>query len=125
MVEVRRVQKEDWDDIVELSTQHGFSLPDFQNFLSSVVIVKDGKVIAFAYVKALVEAVFLPDRSSKKNIVSSLRLVYDKLLEDVKEMDVKQIHVFTDNLEYADILKSHFHFDDIVGKGIVLEVANG
>lgn len=125
MIETRRVRPEDWGAIVELSAQHSFPLPDFKNFLSTVVIVKDGKVIAFAYVKALVEAVFVPDTSSRKNIVSSLRLVYDKLLEDVREMNIEQVHLFTSNPEFAEIMKEHFHFDDIVGEGLVLEVANG
>ena len=125
MIEVRRAVKEDWEAIVVLAAQHNFPFPDMRNMLSCVVVVKDEKVIAFAYVKALVEVVFIPDLSSKKNIVSSLRLVYDKLLEDVKEMNTEQVHLFTTNHEFAEIMKNHFNFTDIIGEGLVLEVANG
>lgn len=125
MIEVRRAIKEDWEDIVRLSALNDFPIPDFKNFLSSVVIVKDGKVIAFGYVKALVEAVFLPDTSSKKNIASSLRLVCDKLIEDLQGLDVSQVHLFTTNPEFAEIMRQHYNFTDIVGEGLVLEVPNG
>lgn len=125
MIEVRKAEMKDWEDIVRLAAQHKFPFPDFRNMLSAVVVVKDGKVIAFAYVKALVEAVFIPDLSSKKNIVSSLRLIYNELLGKVKEMNVEQVHLFTDNHEFADILKAHFNFEDANGEALVLEVANG
>ena len=125
MIETRRAKKEDFEDIVRLAAQHDFPLPNLQNIFSSVVVVKDDKVIAFAYVKALVEAVFIPDLSSKKNIVSSLRLVHDKLLEDVKQMNVEQVHLFTSNPEFAEIMKEHFGFEAAVGEALVLEVANG
>lgn len=125
MIEVRQVVKEDWEAVVKLAAQHNFPFPDMRNMLSAVVVVKDDKVIAFAYVKALVEAVFIPDLSSKKNIVSSLRLVNEKLVEFVKEMNVEQIHLFTKDPEFAEIMKNHFNFDGIEGEGLVLEVANG
>ena len=125
MIEVRRAIQEDWDSIVELSAQHSFPLPDFKNFVSSVVIVKDGKVIAFGYTKLFVEAVFLPDKSSKKNIVSSLKLVCGKLIEDLQETNVGQVHLFTLDPEFAEIMKRHYNFTDIEGEGLVLEVPNG
>lgn len=125
MIEVRRANKKDWEEIVKLLAQHSFPFPNFRNILSAVVIVKDEKVIAFAYVKTLVEAIFIPDLSSRRNVISSLKLVYDKLLEDVKEMNIDQVHLFTSDPQFADILKNHFHFDDIIGEGLVLEVANG
>jgi len=122
---VRRCKEGDWEDIVKLAAQHTFPFPDLHNMLSAVVVVKDDKVIAFAYVKTLVEAVFIPDKSSRKNIVSSLRLVNETLLQDVKKMGIEQVHLFSENPEFSKILKKHLNFTDCIGDALCLEVANG
>jgi len=122
MLEVRRGRKEDWEDIVRISAEQDFPFPDLSKLQSFRVVVKDGKVIAFGYVKLLAEAVFAPSKESKKDIGASLRLIYEKLLEDVQELNFRQIHVFSMPHEYGDILIKHFGFEDVVGRSQVLNI---
>lgn len=125
MTEIRRCTKEDWEAIVELSARHKFPFPDFKNMLSAAVVVKDGKVIAFGYIKQFVEAVFVPDVTSKKNTVLSLDMLIGQLIKDTKELGIDQIHAFVPKEDYPnhlDILKKHYGFTDCIGDIVCLEV---
>lgn len=124
---VRLAEKKDWDDIVRLAKEQDYPFPDFSNLKMIRVVVKDGKVIAFGYVKLLAEAVFAPCKKSKKDIGAALKLIHKALLEDVKEMNFKQVHVFSMPHDYGDILIKHFGFEDVKGRSQVLniEVPNG
>jgi hypothetical protein len=122
MLEVRRGEHKDWDDIVRLSKEQDYPFPDFSHLHSFWVVVKDGKVIAFGYVKLLAEAVFAPSKESKKDIGASLKLIHEKMLEDVKVMGFRQVHVFSMPHEYGDILIKHFGFEDVIGRSQVLNI---
>jgi len=122
MISVRAGTPEDWDDIVRISKEQDYPFPDLSNLVSFRVVVKDGKVIAFGYVRLLAEAVFAPSKESKKDIGASLKLIYERMLEDVKEQRFKQVHVFSMPHEYGDILIKHFGFEDIIGRSQVLNI---
>jgi hypothetical protein len=121
-VKIRRAEKRDWDDIVRISSEQDFPFPTFENLQSFVVVVKDDKVIAFGYVKLLAEAVFAPSKKSKKDAGAALKLIHEMLLEDVKALNFKQVHVFSMPHEYGDILIKHFGFEDVIGRSQVLNI---
>jgi hypothetical protein len=122
MISVRRGEREDWEDIVRLAKEQDFPFPDLSFLQSLWVVVKDGKVIAFGYVRLLAEAVFAPSKKSKKDIGAALKLIHEKMLEDVKVLNFKQIHVFSMPHDYGDILIKHFGFEDVVGRSQVLNI---
>lgn len=121
-MKVRRGNSEDWDDIVRISKEQDYPFPDLSHLQSFWVIVKEDKVIAFGYVRLLAEAVFAPSKESKKDIGASLKLIHEKMLEDVIKMKFRQVHVFSMPHEYGDILIKHFGFEDVVGRSQVLNI---
>jgi hypothetical protein len=122
MIEIRKAKKEDWEDIVKLSALSGLPFPDFDRLISASVVVKDDKVIAFGYIKTFVEAIFFPDKESKKSIAVSFRLLHEQMLKECKELGIPTITIFSENPSFTKILEDNFNYTPCKGDAIYREV---
>jgi len=119
---VRSAVKEDWEQLMELNAQHNFPFPDFNNMLTVLVVEDEGKIIAWGYLKMLVEAVFIPAKGNKKKVVKSLKLLNDEGIRQAKRNKVEQIHSFIVDPSFKDILVKHFDYGIAKGDALILNV---
>jgi hypothetical protein len=129
MLAIRPVRAEDLDKIDEVyKSGHDcqFTLPDLANEITSAVIVKDRKVIAFGVVKSFAEAIAILDlRESKVDRLQSMEMLMLEAVRGCVESGIEQLHVFVQDESLAKLLEKHYEFKPVKGIALVKELSNG
>lgn len=117
---LRKVEKSDWNSIIEIARKHEFPFPEFGKFITLYLVEDNNKVIAFGYLKLVAEAVFQPDLgASPRIIIESLKLLNEQAIKDAQSFGVSQIEGFIKNPKFAKIMQQHFNYVPITGTGLV------
>jgi len=86
-------------------------------------IVKDGKEVGYGRLKVLAEAiVVLEATESFTTRVKTLKFAVEECIKEARENGLQQVHLFPTDARFANILKNHFGFEDVVGIPLVLEL---
>ena len=123
-MKIRTYKPEDADKIDEIYNRcHGhFALPDINHCVSMAVVEDDnGEIIAFGAFELIPELTLVLDNHvSKKIQVKALKELLEAGEFIAKINRFKQVNVFPDSTQYADILVKHFGFQP--GKPIMTKV---
>ena len=123
---VNRTDIEAIDEIYRTGHDSHFTLPDLTNQITSAVVVKDGKVIAFGVVKVFTEAIAILDlRESKVDRLQSMEMLMLEAVRGCVEAGIKQLHVFTQDEPLVKLLEKHYEFKPVKGIALVKELSNG
>lgn len=113
---------EDWEDIVRISLQHSPDPIDFNYIINGATVLKDDRVVAAGFIKHQLEAVFIPDLTSKKDIVRSVRLLQEAAKQFAATQNVRSLYAYVEDGPYADIIQKKFGYLPTNGKAYYLSV---
>lgn len=78
---------------------------------------------AFGMLKNMAEAVIVLDKTaSKRTQVESLKLLFQQAIKTCKELKIADLHAFTTDERYANILISKFGFERVKGIPLILDL---
>lgn len=118
---IRGLSKEDLKNLGHLSFPTDFPLYNLSRALDTYVAVEDNKIIALGQLNPTLELVLMQDkRRSKSERVQALRGLMREAMFLANKAGYPQLEAFVED-DFARILKKHWGFQDIVGKGLVIE----
>lgn len=98
-----------------------FGIPDISNTISLKVAEKDGQLVAFGMAKLVPELILVLDKSFPlKTKALALKEMIATGLKDC--ISFEQVHAFSPDIEYVELLKKHFNFVEIRDKSLVLNL---
>jgi hypothetical protein len=129
LLTIRPIKREDVagiDEVYRSGHDNVFSLPDLSNQITSAVVVKEGKIIAFGVVKVFSEAIAVLDlREAKVDRLQSMEMLMLEAVRGCVEAGITQLHVFAHDEGLAKILEKHYEFKPVKGIALVKELSNG
>lgn len=100
-----------------------FSLPDLSNAVTFAVVEDAGEIVGFGMVKMFAEAIMILDKSKSIRVKSeTMKLLLDKAETDCRTENIKQLHSFTNDPNFANLLVKHFNFKTIQNIGLQKEL---
>jgi N-acetylglutamate synthase-like GNAT family acetyltransferase len=120
---IRKSINEDVSRILELCRDTDYESDPFRDILSDRVIIDGEKLIAYGAIKRFTEAVLVLDKS--KNVrtkIKALKELLNAAYFETRKVGLTELHVFTKNDSFANILRKHFGFLKIEGTALVKEL---
>ncbi len=120
---IRKSINEDVSRILELCRDTDYDSDPFRDILSDRVIVDGGQILAYGAVKRFSEAVLVLDKSkSSRKKIEALKNLLNAAYFETRKAGISELHVFTKNDSFANILRKHFGFLKIEGTALVREL---
>jgi len=120
---IRKSVNEDVSRILQLCRDTDYDSEPFGHILSDRVIVDGEQLIAYGAVKQFTEAVLVLDKSvNVRTKVEALKRLLNAAYFETRKAGLTELHVFTKNDSFADILRKHFGFLKIEGTALVREL---
>jgi len=120
---IRKSELSDVSGIQQLCKNREYDADPFTDILSDRVIVDGEKLIAYGTVKRFAEAVLVLDKSkSPRKKIESLKKLMNAAVFETRKAGIGELHVFTTDNSFAEILKKHFGFVNIKGQALVREL---
>lgn len=111
------------DDLVKLESEALFPV-DFllgKKFATQGSVEEDGLVGSF-FVSETVELSVIFGETAIEDRIRAMRLIEEFLQKTLSMKDVREVHVFIKDDDFADVLKNHFGFEDVVGRALVRRI---
>lgn len=110
----RKSTESDVSRILRLCGEQKHETDCFRDIISDRVVDADGKISAYGAVKMFAEAVLVLDNSeSVRNKIKALRDLMNCAIFETKKAKISELHVFTSDESFANVLKNHFEFETI------------
>lgn len=120
---IRKSINEDVSGILELCRDTDYDSDPFRDILSDRVIVDGKKLIAYGAIKRFSEAVLVLDKSKDaRTKVKALKTLLNAAYFETRKAGISELHIFTKNDSFANILRKHFGFLKIEGTALVREL---
>ena len=120
---IRKSELSDVSRILQLCSNREYDADPFRDILSDRVIVNGERLSGYGAVKRFTEAVLVLDKQgSTREKVESLKKLMNAAIFETKKVGVSELHVFTTDDSFANILKKHFNFVNIKGHALVREL---
>ncbi len=120
---IRKSINEDVSRILELCRDTDYDSDPFRDILSDRVIVDGEKLIAYGAIKQFSEAVLVLDKSQNaRTKVKALKTLLNAAYFETRKAGISELHIFTKNEQFANILRKHFGFLKIEGTALVREL---
>jgi hypothetical protein len=120
----RPAVRNDIPQILEIYKQNPtYDLDVFHNVIKDSVVTFNEEVVAYGVLKHFAEAVMVIDHTRSKNVqVTSFKQLMDQAVKVCQDMKIQDLHVFTENLSFSDILINKFDFHKINGVGLLRRI---
>jgi hypothetical protein len=126
MVHLRPFRQEDISEIDTIWRRFykgQFGVPSLKNVIESKVITADGKILGFGMVKLFAEGVIILDKDAPLNSRAKGIIVgIEHAMDVVKQADLEQFHIFTDDPHYIEVLQKHWGFRTTPEKVLYREI---
>lgn len=119
-ISIRRPVENDLSEIEDIAADYENN-PLPTKFVTAAVVEKGDDVIAFATLRADLEAI-LYISASERDKVESLKLLIEQARKDAKSYGYEHIYVFADNPKFASVLSKHFGFKLIKSIPLILDL---
>lgn len=111
------------EEVLGLLKDRNYEITPFVNKIADRVITDNDTVVSYGIVKHFAEAIFAVEpRLSTKKKVESLRLLLDEAYYETRKVGIPELHVFTKDRAFANILAGHFEFKFISGIPLVKDL---
>lgn len=113
----------DFDEIYKKHFSAQFPRPTNANIPAARTVTDGDILMASGFVKLFIEAIIATEQDASINDrVKAIKLLLNDLIAWCKEKRVEQIHIFPSDEKFAEILKTHFGFEDCKVKPLVLNL---
>jgi hypothetical protein len=120
---IRKSINSDVSNIQRLCTGKNYETDYIRDIISDRVIDDAGRILAYGAVKLFAEAVLVLDDTARfREKVEALRALMEAAIFETKKAKISELHVFTQDEKFADVLRNHFSFVDIKGTCLVREL---
>jgi hypothetical protein len=91
------------------------------------LLVKNGQeIVSYGSIQPLVEATLVTNpESSKREKLQSITILLNALKATCQMNNIPAVHVYTENIPYAEWLQERFGFQKIKGQALVLGFEDG
>jgi N-acetylglutamate synthase-like GNAT family acetyltransferase len=123
----RKPQLADIPSIAEIYKQNpNYDLEVFKNVLDDIVVVDaldHDQIVSYGALKQFIEAVVTIDQTrSKKEKLIAIKQMLDAAIDKCNEHDIPDLHMFTEDEKFAQLLINKFGFEKINGIALVKDL---
>jgi hypothetical protein len=119
-MDVRGISISDLANLGNLSFPNSFPIDNLNRALDTYVVEDKGEIISLGQLNPTIELILMQDkRRSKRERVQAFRKLMLEGMFLAKRAGYPQLEAFVED-DFALVLKRHYGFQDIKGKGIVL-----
>lgn len=120
---IRKSINEDVGGILKLCRNREYDADPLRDILSDRVILDGERIKGYGAVKIFAEAFMVLDMSSgTREKVKALKELLNAAVFETKQSGISELHIFTTDDSFANILRKHFKFTNIKGHALVREL---
>ncbi len=110
--------------ILEMYKQNpNYDLEIFNEIIDDTIVEVENEVVAYGILKPFAEAVITLDHTRSKRIkLEAIQQMLWMAEKKCKEMKISNLHFFTENEQFAQLMMNKFDFQEIMGKSFVKEL---
>lgn len=114
----------DISEVIKLSRNRAYEIELFQDMISDRVVRKDDRIIAYGAVKRFAEAnLVLDSEATKEDKLNALYNLLEQAYLETKKAGLSQLHVFTKDRKFANLLRKRHNFKRINCIALVREIS--